>query len=108
MLVSQLALLPLFCMALLKSPMLSSSLPLARSGLHADHANPTADEQAYALLHGSSVHPAVAILMVHPNILLQVPACGIENHRGVVDRFCSLVRSLNYMLDLSLYFTVCY
>lgn len=76
MLPSQLTMLPLFCMALLKSPMLRSSLPLARSGLRADHANPTADERAYALFYGSSVHPAMAMLMVHPNIF---PLANLED-----------------------------
>lgn len=68
MLPTQLTLLPLFTMALLKSSMLRSSLPLAASGLRTDHANPSADDRAYVLFHGSCVHPAMAMLMVHPNI----------------------------------------
>jgi hypothetical protein len=68
MLPNRLLLLPLFSMALLKSSMLRSSLPVGGSLMRSDHANPNADERAYALFYGSSVNPAMAMLMVHPNI----------------------------------------
>lgn len=64
----RLQLLPLFCMALLKSNMLRPSLPKRGSGLRTDHASPSGDERAYALFHGSAVTPAMAMVMVHPNI----------------------------------------
>lgn len=64
----KLQLLPLFCMALLKSAILRPSFPKRGSGIRATHPNPHADDRAYALFHGSTVNPAVAMLMVHPNI----------------------------------------
>jgi len=64
----KLQLLPLFCMAMLKSTILRPSLPDQGSGIRVDHPNPRADERAYALWKAANVHPGVAMLMVHPNI----------------------------------------
>jgi len=64
----KLQMLPLFCMSMLKSALLRSSLPTRKSGMRADRPDPTADERAYALWHSSNAHPAVAMLLVHPNI----------------------------------------
>jgi protein transport protein SEC24 len=64
----RLQLLPLYCMSLLKSVMLRSSLPKRGSGVRVVKPSPTADERAYGLFFGSSVIPALAMLLVHPHV----------------------------------------
>jgi len=64
----RLQLLPLFCMSFLKSVMIRSSLPKRGSGVRAVKPSPTADERAYGLFYGSSVVPALTMLLVHPNV----------------------------------------
>jgi hypothetical protein len=55
-------------MSLLKSVMLRPSLPKRGSGVRAVKPSPTADERAYGLFFGSSVVPALAMLLVHPTV----------------------------------------
>lgn len=62
----RLQLLPLYCMSLLKSVMLRSSLPKRGSGVRVVKPSPTADERAYGLFYGSSALPALTMLFVHP------------------------------------------
>jgi protein transport protein SEC24 len=57
-------LLPLFCMCLLKSPMLRSSVPSVAHSV----GSPTPDERAYYMWHAGQVLPAFAMLLVHPNV----------------------------------------
>lgn len=61
-------LLPLFCMCLLKSPLLRPSLPRMIPGMHASVLTPTNDERAFYNWHVGQVIPSLAMLMVHPNV----------------------------------------
>jgi len=59
-------LLPLFCMSLLKSPMLRSGIPRQVNGVV--KWSPSGDERAYFNFHMAQTSPATTMLMVHPNI----------------------------------------
>ena len=59
---------PLFCMCMLKSPMLRPSLPRRIPGMEAAVLTPTSDERAYYNFHAGQVSPLMAMLMVHPNV----------------------------------------
>ena len=61
-------LLPLYCMCLLKSPMLRPTNPRAIPGMQASTLSPTNDERAYYIYHISQAMPSFATLMVHPNM----------------------------------------
>ena len=75
----RLQLLPLYCMSFLKSVMLRSSLPKRGSGIRVVKPSPTADERAYGLFFGSSVVPALTMLLVHPNVF---PIANVEGGTG--------------------------
>jgi hypothetical protein len=61
----RLQLLPLIC---LMSVTFRSSLPKLGSGIRAVKPSLTADEQAFGLHTGATAHPALAMLLVHPNV----------------------------------------
>lgn len=61
-------LLPLFCMCLLKSPMLRPGFPRVIPGTIGSTLSPTCDERAYYNWHVGRVGPALAMLLVHPNV----------------------------------------
>ena len=61
-------LLPLYCMCLLKSPMLRPTNQRAIPGMQASTLSPTNDERAYFTYHISQAMPSFATLMVHPNV----------------------------------------
>jgi protein transport protein SEC24 len=75
----RLQLLPLFCLSALKSVMLRSSLPKLGSGIRAVKPSPTADERAFGLISGASVNPALAMLLVHPNVF---PILNLQDGAG--------------------------
>ena len=61
-------LLPLYCMCMLKSPMLRPTNQRAIPGMQASTLSPTNDERAFYLYHVSQTMPSFATLMVHPNV----------------------------------------
>ena len=61
-------LLPLFCMCLLKSPMLRPSLPRRSASSQAAVLSPTSDERAFYSYHVSQAMPCFMMLLVHPNV----------------------------------------
>ena len=64
----KLQLLPLFCMCLLKSPMLRPGIPRRSQMTQANQVSPSANERAFFIWHVANVNPFAALLMVHPNI----------------------------------------
>jgi hypothetical protein len=66
-------LLPLFCMSLLKSPMLRPVLPRRIDGMQTPVLTPTGDERAFYNFYASQTGPSLTLLMVHPNIFSVVP-----------------------------------
>jgi protein transport protein SEC24 len=61
-------LLPLFCMCLLKSPLLRPTMPRMIPGMQTSLPSPTCDERAYYTLHAVQAMCAYSMLLVHPNI----------------------------------------
>jgi hypothetical protein len=61
-------LLPLFCMCLLKSPMLRPGMPRRIQGMHAAFVSPTCDERAFYNFHAGQIVPSMAMILVHPNL----------------------------------------
>lgn len=62
----KLQLFPLFCMSLLKSPMLRYGIPRRNQGVM--KMSPTGDERAFYDFHMGQTSPATTMMMVHPNI----------------------------------------
>jgi protein transport protein SEC24 len=62
----KLQLFPLFCMCLLKSPMLRAGTPRRMHGQ--TKMSPTGDERAYSIFHLVQAGPGMSMLMVHPNV----------------------------------------
>jgi len=73
-------LLPLFCMCLLKSPMLRPSIPRRSASMQAAVLSPTSDERAFYIFHASQVMPSFLMLLAHPNVMC-VSGSSFEDER---------------------------
>uniref|UniRef100_A0A7S3DTF1 Sec23/Sec24 helical domain-containing protein n=1 Tax=Entomoneis paludosa TaxID=265537 RepID=A0A7S3DTF1_9STRA len=62
----KLELLPMFCMSLMKSPMLRPGVAHRLGESPVPVITPTGDERAFFTWHAAHCHPAVAFLLVHP------------------------------------------
>ena len=74
-----LRLLPLFCMGLMKSPMLRPSIPTRLQNLSAVVLRPCSDERAYFNFHASQASPSSALLLAYPRVF---PLTGLKSGAG--------------------------
>lgn len=77
----KLQLLPLFCMCLLKTPMLRNSIVRRDDNAMSATMSPSGDERAYYIYHLLQTTPMTAMLMVHPNVF----SVSATNESGVGD-----------------------
>jgi protein transport protein SEC24 len=106
----KLQLLPLFCMCLLKSPMLRSGTPRLLHGV--TKMLPTSDERAHHISHLAQAGPGMSMLMVHPNIFSIVNTAegvgrwnssGIEGYLGYIKMPQPILPSMESLEDNGVY-----
>jgi protein transport protein SEC24 len=64
----KLQLLPLFCMCIVKSPMLRRSMPRRNDGSQAVRLSPSGDERSFYSWHAEQANPVTAMLLAHPAV----------------------------------------
>jgi protein transport protein SEC24 len=106
----KLQLLPLFCMCLMKSPMLRAPTPRLLHGV--TKMSPTSDERANHIIHLTQAGPGISMLMVHANIFPIINivegvgkwnSSGIEGYLGYIKMPQPILPSMENLEDNGVY-----